>query len=206
MLRNFSILYRLLFRITENNMLKQHLNYFIAICQKRARMEFIDQYNVKIIDWDNKQCKLTHTVPTWRRQKELIPPKPEVICHYAKKLEKNIQLEDLSGNNIKNIFDKHSSGLEIIRGKLVSKFNIRATQTADQPSVTQNSSNNTNKFKQSRKQKWKKKTNNNIPDINTATHSRSNSLVYNNSNLKQNINTTSLNNTTPATSSETFFD
>jgi len=75
--------------VVKKTELKSKVQFHFEIHYHKARMEFIREFNIKNIDWENFESKVIHTQPFWR-QRDL--PMPEaVINRYANKIKNRIQ-------------------------------------------------------------------------------------------------------------------
>lgn len=89
LLKSASFLHDELANVVKKTELKSRVQFHFEIHYHKARMEFIREFNIKNIDWENFESKVIHTQPYWR-QREL--PMPEaVINRYASKIKHRIQ-------------------------------------------------------------------------------------------------------------------
>ncbi len=58
--------------------IKIHLEYIMAMAYSAAKVEFPKAYNVKLIDWRTYDSKATFPLPKWRKEENGLPPTDQV--------------------------------------------------------------------------------------------------------------------------------
>lgn len=72
--------------------IRTHLEYILAMAYSTAKVEFPKSYNVKLIDWRNYDSKATLPLPGWRKEENGLPPKDQVsrLCtNIHKQIDEN---------------------------------------------------------------------------------------------------------------------
>jgi len=91
-----------------------HIKLVFSKCYLKSKVEFAKKYKIKNIDWTQRDDKVRHTVPFWRKQTIQIPP-TKAVNKYAEALSEEIRAGKASfeskelKHEYMNFFDKPNS-------------------------------------------------------------------------------------------------
>jgi len=159
-------------RISDENM-KRTLDNIFAIHYLKAKMEFVSKFNIKIFDWENKDCKIRHIQPKWRSE-NLEPPKT-AFNHYATHITKKIEAgeENFNGKEVLNSF--HNFLTNGMKSLTKAKSRLESKSTAFPESSYVPSSQRKRIFIRGLDNRRKNDDNNNLQSTN-VNHERSSSV------------------------------
>jgi hypothetical protein len=138
LIRNIHILGSFLnSQVANERDLHNHILHFFMISYLKARTEFSKVFNIKVIDWGNKEGKARLTEPAWRK---VSPEEPPIKAHnkYASSLVQRIVSgqESFQVNDVRNAYlESQKQSSEVIQ-KRKSEFGIH---DRDRPSDPQSS-------------------------------------------------------------------
>jgi len=117
MLRNYRLIKSKLPNTLDLKEVQETILHINSIAIMRAEPEFYDKFNVKKIDWDSKETKITISLPNWRKVNPDEPP-TESRNFYAKDIP-NVVREDMSIRAISSHFKKHTDSLKMDNGRII---------------------------------------------------------------------------------------
>ena len=81
-------------------------DYFFATTYMKAQIEFVTKFNLKVINWEEKQCKISTHQPRWRDGENAIPPQ-SAFNNYAKNIIARINndRENFEGAAVMNSYE-----------------------------------------------------------------------------------------------------